>query len=103
MANTKKRIYKVVTLDGKPFKKSPRNEEIQILLNYLNGLNARGELSALAFSAILRNLDTRIGHHMVTNHASLILTGTLEKLKKEVMEDADQRSIGTTEDGPNAG
>lgn len=100
MANTKKRIYKVVTLDGKPFKKSPRNEEIQILLNYLNGLNARGELSALAFSAILRNLDTRIGHHMVTNHASLILTGTLEK---EVMEDADQRSIGTTEDGPNAG
>lgn len=99
----------MVTLDGKPFKKSPRNEEIQILLNYLNGLNARGELSALAFSAILRNLDTRIGHHMVTNHASLILTGTLEKLKKlkklkkEVMEDADQRSIGTTEDGSNAG
>lgn len=104
MAHTKalraKRNHKVVTMDGKRFKHSPRNEDIQALINYLSGLNATGQLTGIAFGLTLKGGGVRFSQHMTEDNSCSQLVGALERVKLSVMAD-EAKMMEVIEDGPN--
>lgn len=92
----------MVTLSGKPFKRSPRNEDIQVLLNYLSTLNATGKLTGFAFGVTLKSGTVRCGRNRVSSTMAMLLVGALESAKLGVLDDAVETDLPLLGRDPHA-